>query len=73
MQPQPLLHPRGHFLPLQTVQAASNLLFAIAYKRLVLDTELYEINKYFIEIAQKRGFYSDAVMNKVSEQVISRG
>ncbi len=40
-------------------------LFAIAYKRLVLDTELHEINKYFIEIAQRRGFYSETVMNKV--------
>jgi len=40
-------------------------IFAIAYKRLVLDTELYEINKYFVEIAKKQGFYSDAVMSRV--------
>jgi ribonucleoside-diphosphate reductase alpha chain len=40
-------------------------LFAIAYKRLVLDTELNEMNKYFVEIAKKRGFYKEEVMNEV--------
>ena len=40
-------------------------LFAIAYKRLVLDTELNEINQYFLEVAQKMGFYTDEVMNRV--------
>src|SRR4030065_2679537 len=37
-------------------------LFAIAYKRLVLDTELNEINQYFLEVAQKMGFYTDEVI-----------
>ncbi|MCK5342047.1 MAG: ribonucleoside-diphosphate reductase, adenosylcobalamin-dependent, partial [Candidatus Heimdallarchaeota archaeon] len=41
-------------------------LFAIAYKRLVLDTELYEIHPYFIEIAKQRGFYSPELIEKVS-------
>ncbi len=40
-------------------------LFAIAYKRFVLDTELNEINQYFLESAQKMGFYTDEVMNRV--------
>ena len=40
-------------------------LFAIAYKRLVLDTELYETNKYFLKFAQNMGFYTDEVMNRV--------
>jgi len=40
-------------------------LFAIAYKRLVLDTELYEINKYFLEIVKKMGLYTEEIMNKV--------
>jgi ribonucleoside-diphosphate reductase alpha chain len=40
-------------------------LFAIAYKRLVLDTELYEINKYFVEIAKKRGFHTEGIMDKI--------
>lgn len=41
-------------------------LFAIAYKRLVLDTELYEIHPYFIDIAKQRGFYSPELIEKVS-------
>lgn len=43
-------------------------LFAIAYKRLVLDTELYEVNKYFVKIAMQREFYSESLMNKVFEK-----
>jgi ribonucleoside-diphosphate reductase alpha chain len=38
-------------------------LFAIAYKRLVLETELYEIHPFFIEIAKQRGFYSPELIN----------
>lgn len=44
-------------------------LFALAYKKLVLDTELFEINRYFFDIARERGFYSEALR----EQVINRG
>jgi len=44
-------------------------IFALAYKRLILDTELYEINKYFFEIARERGFYSE----EIKEKVIQRG
>lgn len=44
-------------------------LFAIAYKRLILDTELTEINKYFFRIAKERGFYSP----ELEEEVIKRG
>ncbi len=43
-------------------------LFAIAYKRLVLDSELYEINKYFFEVAEKRGFFSEKLKKKVLEK-----
>ena len=39
--------------------------FALAYKRLVLDTELHEINRYFVETAHKRGFYSEEMMGHV--------
>lgn len=31
-------------------------IFALAYKRMVLDTELVEINDYFFKLAKKRGF-----------------
>jgi len=44
-------------------------LFALAYKRLILDTELFEINRYFFDIAMKRGFYSEGLR----EEVINRG
>jgi len=48
-------------------------LFALAFKRLVLDTELYEINKHFFEIANKKGFYSDELQKKVIEKGNLRG
>ncbi|MEW6162559.1 MAG: adenosylcobalamin-dependent ribonucleoside-diphosphate reductase [Nitrospirota bacterium] len=44
-------------------------LFAIAYKRLIMDTELSEISKYFFEIAMNRGFYSE----ELKEKVITKG
>jgi ribonucleoside-diphosphate reductase alpha chain len=48
-------------------------LFALAYKRLILDNELEEINEYFFEIAKKRGFYSDELKAKVIEKGTLRG
>jgi ribonucleoside-diphosphate reductase alpha chain len=48
-------------------------LFALAYKRLILDTELNEINKYFFEIAKNRGFYTEVLKNKVIEKGHLRG
>jgi len=48
-------------------------LFAIAYKRLVLDTELYEIHPLFLEIARQRGFYSNELIQQVSKKGDLRG
>jgi len=48
-------------------------LFALAYKRLILDSELDEINEYFLALAQKRGFYSDGLKAKVIEKGNLRG
>jgi ribonucleoside-diphosphate reductase alpha chain len=48
-------------------------LFALAYKRRILDTELDEINEYFFEIAQRSGFYSDELKAKVIEKGNLRG
>ncbi|MBI4689337.1 MAG: adenosylcobalamin-dependent ribonucleoside-diphosphate reductase [Nitrospirae bacterium] len=48
-------------------------LFALAYRRLILDTELFEINKYFFEIAEARNFYSDALKKEVIEKGCLRG
>ncbi|OGW40928.1 MAG: ribonucleoside-diphosphate reductase, adenosylcobalamin-dependent [Nitrospirae bacterium RBG_13_39_12] len=43
-------------------------LFALVYKRFILDTELYEVNRYFFEFTKKRGFYSEELKNKVIEK-----
>ncbi|KPK01282.1 MAG: ribonucleoside-diphosphate reductase [Nitrospira bacterium SG8_35_4] len=48
-------------------------LFAIAYKRMVLDTELHEVSPYFLEIARQRGFYSSQLMKKISARGSLRG
>jgi ribonucleoside-diphosphate reductase alpha chain len=48
-------------------------LFAIAYKRLVLESELYETNPFFLKIAKKGGFYSTGLMNRISEKGNLRG
>ena len=48
-------------------------LFALAYKRLILDTELDEVNEYFFEVAKRRGFYSDELKERVKEKGTLRG
>ncbi len=48
-------------------------LFALAYKRFILDTELKEINDCFFEMAEKRGFYNDELKAKVIEKGTLRG
>jgi ribonucleoside-diphosphate reductase alpha chain len=48
-------------------------LFALAYKRLILDTELYEINRRFRETARQRGFYSEGLMERVRKDGSLRG
>jgi ribonucleoside-diphosphate reductase alpha chain len=48
-------------------------LFAIAYKRLVLESELYEINPYFLETSRKGRFYSTGLINRISERGNLRG
>lgn len=44
-------------------------LFAIAYKRFILDTELTEINRYFFRVARDQGFYSP----ELEDSVIRKG
>jgi len=43
-------------------------LFAIAYKRQVLDTTLHEIHPYFLQIAKNRGFYTPELIEKISKK-----
>ncbi len=40
-------------------------LFALAYKRLIMNTELFELNRQFLEIARELGFYSEELKEKV--------
>jgi ribonucleoside-diphosphate reductase alpha chain len=48
-------------------------LFALAYKRLVLDTELYEVHRIFFETAQKQGFYSEELKAHLFQNGTLRG
>ncbi len=48
-------------------------LFALAFKRRVLDTELIEVNPHFVEIARREGFYSDNLMECVMGHGTARG
>ncbi len=48
-------------------------LFALSYKRLIMDTELIEVNRHFFETAKKIGFYSDELREKIIRQGTLRG
>lgn len=48
-------------------------LFAIAYKRRVLETELYEMHRPFLETAKQRGFYSPGLIERISKKGSLRG
>jgi ribonucleoside-diphosphate reductase alpha chain len=60
--------PTGTLSTIADCSSGIEPLFAVAYKRLVMDTELVEINKYFVQIAGKRGFYSGEMMDQVLEK-----
>jgi ribonucleoside-diphosphate reductase alpha chain len=48
-------------------------LFALAYKRLIMDSELFELNSRFFETARTAGFYSDELKERVIRQGNLRG
>ncbi|MDD5590808.1 MAG: vitamin B12-dependent ribonucleotide reductase [Dehalococcoidales bacterium] len=49
-------------------------LFALSYKRNILDGEQFiEVNPYFEEVAKKGGFYSEELMRKLADGVSLRG
>ncbi|UCD34949.1 MAG: adenosylcobalamin-dependent ribonucleoside-diphosphate reductase [Nitrospiraceae bacterium] len=48
-------------------------LFAVAYRRRVLEQELFEIHPLFLDIAKKRGFYTTALMDRIAGKGSLRG
>ncbi len=48
-------------------------IFKIAFKRLVLESELFDVNRYFVSIAKSRGFYSGQLMQEVIRKGSLRG
>ncbi|HXE96527.1 MAG TPA: hypothetical protein VN642_08985, partial [Dongiaceae bacterium] len=57
--------PTGTLATIADCSSGIEPFFALAYKRLVLDTELVEINRYFVNVARERGFYSEELMREV--------
>jgi ribonucleoside-diphosphate reductase alpha chain len=48
-------------------------LFGLAYKRLIMDTELVEVNRQFFETAKELGFYSEELKERIIRQGGLRG
>jgi len=61
--------PTGTLATIAGCSSGIEPLFAIAYKRLVLDTVLEEVSEEFVRTARARGFYSDELFG----QVLRRG
>jgi ribonucleoside-diphosphate reductase alpha chain len=61
--------PTGTLSVIANCSSGIEPLFAIAYKRLVLDTVLEEVNEEFVRTARARGFFSDELLG----QVLRRG
>jgi ribonucleoside-diphosphate reductase alpha chain len=57
--------PTGTLATIADCSSGIEPIFALAYKRLVLDTELEEINRHFVAMARERGIYSKELMVEV--------
>lgn len=65
--------PTGTLSTIADCSSGIEPIFALAYKRFVLDTELTEINRLFVQTAKDRGFYSGALMERVRRQGTLKG
>jgi ribonucleoside-diphosphate reductase alpha chain len=60
--------PTGTLSMIASCSSGVEPLFAVAYTKTVMDnTRLPEVNRYFLETARKRGFYTDALIMKIGE------
>jgi len=57
--------PTGTLATIADCSSGIEPFFALAYRRLVLDTELAEVNPHFLRIARERGFYSETLLHEV--------
>jgi ribonucleoside-diphosphate reductase alpha chain len=48
-------------------------LFALAYKRLILNSKLFEVNRHFFRVAKEKGCYSDSLRDRVVEKGSLKG
>jgi ribonucleoside-diphosphate reductase alpha chain len=65
--------PTGTLATIADCSSGIEPLFAVAYKRYVLDSELTEVNRLFVEMARERGFYSDELLRDVIRRGTVRG
>lgn len=65
--------PTGTLATIADCSSGIEPIFAVAYKRLVLDTQLIEINRYFVAMARGRGIYSQELMGEVLKRGSVRG
>jgi ribonucleoside-diphosphate reductase alpha chain len=60
--------PTGTLATIADCSSGIEPIFALAYKRLVLDSALTEVNRLFVDLAAQRGFYSDELLREVMKR-----